>query len=280
MKWPVLALMAFASAALPGWLRRNPSGLQIIGFLIGFCPFFLGWYHLNMAIISWAEWPGYVKGLEVSIVDFLVVAVSFTLPRTIRSFPLLLSFAMAAYFFAALLSVVQSGVPMASLFYCWQLLKLYFLCTVLARACATPEFAAGGPEGIGGRRDRRGVFRRFATLCARHPSSPGNHVEPKRTRHGDKLGRHSVFCGVVVGTNRMVGRSVVASAVVVEISTGSRASRWTWGDWIRLGHFCFLISPVDESKRVDRPGRNGGGDRGRGCRECVDWSPNRFGIRR
>ncbi len=224
MKWPVLALMAFASVALPGWLRRNPSGLQIIGFLIGFCPFFLGWYHLNMAIISWADWPGYVKGVEVSIVDFLIVAVYFTLPRTIRPFPLLLTFTMAAYFFAALLSILQSGVPITSFFYCWQLLKLYFLCSVLARACATPEFADAVLKGLGVAVIVEAFFAGSQHFALGVPQAPGTMSSQNELGMVTNLVAIPFFAVLLSGRTGWLAGVVVASAVVIEISTGSRAT--------------------------------------------------------
>jgi hypothetical protein len=70
--------MAFAALASPSWLRRRPERLHAIGFLVGFSPMLLGEYHTNMAVISWAYWPGYVKGIEVSVLDFLVVATFLT----------------------------------------------------------------------------------------------------------------------------------------------------------------------------------------------------------
>ena len=43
--------------------------------IIGFLPWVLGTFHLTMAVISWVDWPGYVKGAEFSLLDALALAV-------------------------------------------------------------------------------------------------------------------------------------------------------------------------------------------------------------
>ena len=69
MKWAALAIALAVILPLSDWLRRNPRETPKIWMLVGFLPFGIGAFHLYMAIISWAEWPGHVKGLELSILD-------------------------------------------------------------------------------------------------------------------------------------------------------------------------------------------------------------------
>lgn len=103
--------------------------------LMGFLPFALTPYHLYMAVISWKDWPGYVKGAEFSVLDALTLAIYFSLPSTRHPLPFKLS--MALYFLAVLFSGLQSAVPMTTLFACWQLARMFLVYTVVARASST-----------------------------------------------------------------------------------------------------------------------------------------------
>ena len=134
MKWAALAIVLASVFPLVGWLRRNPREAPKIWMLMGFLPFGLGTFHLYMAAISWPAWPGYVKGTEISVLDVLALALYLSLPRTKSAFPFRLS--MVLYFLAVLLSVLQAPVPMAALFYPWQLARMFLVFAVVAKACA------------------------------------------------------------------------------------------------------------------------------------------------
>ena len=120
---------------------------------MGFLPFVLvsvpglGGLHLYMAINSWAEWPGYVKGIEFSVLDALALALYFSLPGTRH--PLPFRFSMALYFLATLLSALEAEVPMAALFYSWQLARMFLVYAVVTRACADPRVPLALLKGLG-----------------------------------------------------------------------------------------------------------------------------------
>jgi len=100
---------------------------------MGFLPFGTGAFHLYMAAISWPTWPGYVKGIEISVLDILAIALYLSLPRNRFTPPFRLS--MGLYFVAVLLSAFQTPVPMAALFYAWQLARVFLVSAVVAKAC-------------------------------------------------------------------------------------------------------------------------------------------------
>jgi len=109
---------------------------------MGVLPFLLsggGIHGLYVALISWAGWPGYVKGAEISVIDLFVLAIYFSQSRPQYSLPF--RFSMALYFIAVLFSVFQAGVPMASLFYAWQLARMFLVYLVVARACSDDRVA-------------------------------------------------------------------------------------------------------------------------------------------
>jgi O-antigen ligase len=129
-------------AAIPllvGWMRRSPDVTPKVLLFMGFLPWALD-FHLYMAIISWVEWPGFVKGVEFTVLDALALAVYFSLPRVRYPRPFRIS--MVLYFAAVFLSVFQASVPMASLFYLWQLARMFLVYAAVARACVADPRAA------------------------------------------------------------------------------------------------------------------------------------------
>jgi hypothetical protein len=52
---------------------------------MGFLPFVVSILHLYMAIDSWSDWAGYVKGFEFSILDVLALALYLCCPRSERT---------------------------------------------------------------------------------------------------------------------------------------------------------------------------------------------------
>ena len=118
-----------------GWLRRHPSEAPKIWMLVGFLPFGISAFHLYMAAISWPDWPGYVKGTEISILDILAISLLLSLSPTGNALPFRVS--MILYFVAALLSVLQASVPMAAVFYAWQLARMFLVYAAVAKGCST-----------------------------------------------------------------------------------------------------------------------------------------------
>ncbi len=235
MKWVVFALMAFAAFASPPWLRRAPRRIGYVAFLIGFSPLYLGLFHTNMAIISWAAWPGYVKGIEVSIIDFLVVATFLSLPRARHAPPFALP--MVAYFVAVLLSVLQADVAMASVFYCWQLLKLYFVYRVLSRACESPEFVDALLKGLGSAVIIQAFLAGWQHFALGITQAAGTQASQNELGMLTNLVAIPIFAILVSERSGRLPGSVVASAVVITISTGSRATVGLGG----LGYATTLI---------------------------------------
>jgi hypothetical protein len=126
-----------AIVPLSNWLRRNPRQAPKLWMLLGFLPFALSFAHLNMAIISWLGWPGYLLGAEFSVLDGLALALYLSLPGARRPVPFRLS--MALYFLATVLSALQASQPTAALFYSWQLARMFLVYATVARGCVDPR---------------------------------------------------------------------------------------------------------------------------------------------
>jgi O-antigen ligase len=145
VKWAFLFLSLAAILPLAGWLRNNPRQ-TMFWILIGLLPFAIDPFHLYMAIVSWNFWPGYVKGIEVSILDILLIAVYISLPKAKSPLPFKIAF--GTYFCAALLSALQASVPEASLFYPWQLARMFLVYAVVTRACANEQIVPSLLKGL------------------------------------------------------------------------------------------------------------------------------------
>jgi hypothetical protein len=107
LKYGILFIALAGVLPLAAWIRRYPSIVPKIWMLVGPLVFVqTAVPHLNIALVSWAEWPGFVKGFEFSALDLIVLALYLSLPRS--SNPLPFRFSMFLYFFAVIFSQLFS----------------------------------------------------------------------------------------------------------------------------------------------------------------------------
>jgi hypothetical protein len=147
MKWVALIIVLASMHPFMQWIRRNPREIPKVFAFMGFLPFAIGTFHWYMAAISWAGWPGYVLGAEVSLLDALALALYFVLPRARHPLPFRTS--MALYFVAVVLSAFQSPEPVASAFYSWQLARMFLVYAVVTKACADERVPIALLNGMG-----------------------------------------------------------------------------------------------------------------------------------
>lgn len=138
---------------LAAWLRRNPQHTTKVWITMGLLPFVIttGPHPLYIAVISWPGWPGYVKGAEFTAIDVLALAIYLSQPRRRHPLPFLSSIVL--YFIAVLFSALMAQVPIASLFYVWQLARMFLVYAIVTRACSdervAPAILTGMALGIG-----------------------------------------------------------------------------------------------------------------------------------
>jgi len=87
----LLAIIAVL-AAFPGlyWVLGLPRARRWIFFAAGALPILYVPLHLDASLVSWALWPGYVRGLSLTVVDAIAVAICLRYGRG-RPVPALLS---------------------------------------------------------------------------------------------------------------------------------------------------------------------------------------------
>jgi O-antigen ligase len=141
MKWIALLIVLGLLPVLTGWLRTNRRHLPRVMMVFGALPFVTSTWHLLVAPISWAYWPGFVKGAEVTLIDALAIALIFSTPRKFRRVHL--RWPVIAYTALVLLSMLQNDVPMSTFFYVWQLARIVLVLTAVAMTCRDPRAVRG-----------------------------------------------------------------------------------------------------------------------------------------
>jgi O-antigen ligase len=221
VKWVGFVILLAAVSPLSAWLRRNPSQAPKAWMLLGLFPFILTIFHSVIALISDVGWPGYVKGIEFSVLDAFALALYFSLPGERQ--PLPFRFAMASYFLAVLLSAFLAQVPMSAFFYAWQLARVFLLYAVVVRGCADPRVAPAILKGMAAGLIMEAGFAIWDRFGAGALQAAGTFG------HQNLLGliSHFVvfpwFALVLAGQERLPAFVVLAGAIV-EVLTTSRAT--------------------------------------------------------
>ncbi|MBB6504902.1 O-antigen ligase [Sphingomonas endophytica] len=136
MKWVLLALLLGLCPLFVSYARQ-PRYQPVIGFALGALPFLLSLLHLYVAPVSFPYWPGHTKGVEVSLIDSLAVAVLIATPRRRKRPPLLWAF--IAYVLVTLLTVTWAIDKLAALGYAVQLMRMLLVYLAALRLSTNPR---------------------------------------------------------------------------------------------------------------------------------------------
>lgn len=246
MKWTVLVCALICLVPFADFIHRHPRYVPAVWVVMGLLPFAQSAVpFFDIALISWNLWPGYVKGLEISALDLFAIAAWLTLPRTTRRLPFRLP--MALYLAAVLLSAFQAQVPEAALFYAWQLLRMFFVYLVVARACADERnvrallagmaagiciqaivvvwqkfgLGIGQPSGTFGHQNTLGMVAHFITipcfalLLARDRSWP-SYLAPVS----------GWIVAALSGSRAALGLAALGAGLLLVVSTARRLTSW------------------------------------------------------
>ena len=146
MRFVAIALFLLAIPVLQNWMQGQVQRQRWVWRAIGFLPFAIGWLHLDASLISWAMWPGYVRGLMLSLLDALAVATLLTLRKDRLSRPYL--YLLGLYAAVASLSIAFADVKMAAFFFVWQLLRMVVVFLAVRRIAVQPGGLGNLIEGI------------------------------------------------------------------------------------------------------------------------------------
>ena len=147
MKWAIFAIGLAAVVPLAAWLRNNPRMVHKFWMVIGALPFIWGLFpKREIAFLGVPGWPGYSQGFDVSIIDLLLLAAVWSLPRSPNRIPF--KFVFLIYIGAVMLSAMQAGNPTATFYYVWQLIRIFFAYMVIARACSDARITVALLKGL------------------------------------------------------------------------------------------------------------------------------------
>lgn len=148
MNWFLFAVGVASIFPLTGWIRQNERRLELIWMVIGALPFVWGAFpKRKLVVLGVPEWPGFTQGFDVSLLDLLLVAAFLSLPRRPRvALPFKLSFTF--YIGAVLVSAFQAQNPTATLYYTWQLLRMFMVFAIVARACLDARLTVALLKGL------------------------------------------------------------------------------------------------------------------------------------
>lgn len=134
MKWVFLLVVLAVTPMLAGILRSQPRYLPHACFAMAAMLFFLDPW-LYVAPVSWPGWPGPVKGIEVSLIDSVAVAIIAATPGRARA-PMLLKVGLAIFATALAISLVAGIQAWPASFYAWQVLRAVLVYMAVSRAAA------------------------------------------------------------------------------------------------------------------------------------------------
>jgi O-antigen ligase len=131
MKWLVLLAMIASIPLMLSWISDDRRRLPYLGVAMGFLPFVINPWHLLMAPVPWALWPGYAKGMDITFLDAIALAVVLSKTTVSYSKPFKVSYAF--YLLMVIIAIPQSSIPFASTFYVWQLLKMALIFAAISK---------------------------------------------------------------------------------------------------------------------------------------------------
>lgn len=188
---------------------------------MGLIPFVTGTLHLYIAPIAWPMWPGWPKGIEISALDFLALAILIGTRSSGRGLRQI--WPWLAYLAAVIVSLPQAQVFMAGTFYAWQIMRVALVCAAAIRLAAY----AGAPESL-----LKGIF---AGLCFQAAFAISQ-AASGAAQAGGALGSQNLlgmmahfalfpaFALLLAKRNTRWALAAFAAAVIVDMLTASRAT--------------------------------------------------------
>ncbi|MBL8657160.1 MAG: hypothetical protein JNJ92_07350 [Altererythrobacter sp.] len=150
MRFVALAIILASLPVFIGLLGKNTRNRDWAMAAIGLLLFLVGALQVDAAIISWPAWPGSSKGILVSPVDMLALAMIATRPGRDNRIPF--AGLSVLWLIPTALSLFPSNVPMASAFVLAQGVQLILFATAVAgeltRPSALPRLVQGLSLGL------------------------------------------------------------------------------------------------------------------------------------
>lgn len=216
-----LAIFVFSLPLFYALMNGSPAVRRYGWFAIGLAPFVISYLHLEVSIISWAFWPGYVKGLIVSLLDSLAIAILLTTRASPGGKVLL--WAYIAYLLGSAVASLFATPWMASFLFSWQLARMVLVFAAVARVTRRPE---GVRQIIGGLSAGVAFQAVFSIIQRLHVVTQASGT----LGHQNLLGLSTHFAlllslaSMLAGDRRLLPKIGVIGGGIAVILTGSRAT--------------------------------------------------------
>jgi hypothetical protein len=221
MRYVAILVVLLSYPGFVHLLRTNPRYRHWAYFFLGMLPFVVHVWDLDSAWVNWAAWPGYAKGIILTVMDTLALAI-ITTQRRPRGAPPLMGF-VAAYMVAVALSIAMAGVWMASAFYLFQMLRVAVVMAAVAKIAADPRALTWIGRGLAA-----GMI--YAAVVTIHQKFNGAFQAPGTMAHPNQMGMmaHFVLLPIIgmllAGSRSRVLMLGVAASLVVVVLGASRAT--------------------------------------------------------
>jgi O-antigen ligase len=221
LKYILLLLWAGLCPIVASYLKSRPDYVKWAAFAMGLIPFVTGTLHLYVAPIAWPMWPGWPKGIEISALDFLAIAILIGTKSHGRGLKQI--WPWLAYLGAIFAAIPHGEVVMAGFFYAWQIMRVGLVCSAAIRLAAY----VGAPESL-----LKGIFVGliFQAGFAISQSAGGAAQAGGEFGSQNLLGLMAHFAlfpaFALLLARKMTGWAITAfaAAVVVDMLTASRAT--------------------------------------------------------
>ena len=131
MRFIGIALVLLSIPAFIVLLKGRPDRLKYAAYAIGFLPLSAGFVNFDASLLNYAMWPGHTKGMLITLLDSIALAIVVTYGFKPGSKPLF--GLLCLYTAAAFVSVFFANAILTSFFYVFQLIRvcLIFLAVVV-----------------------------------------------------------------------------------------------------------------------------------------------------
>jgi O-antigen ligase len=221
MRYVAILVVLLSYPGFVHLLRTNPRYRHWAYFFLGMLPFVIHVWELDSAWVNWAAWPGYAKGIILTVMDTLALAIIMTQRRP-RGVPPLMGF-VALYIAAVALSIAMAGIWVASTFYLFQMLRVALVMAAVAKIAADPRALTWIGRGLAA-----GMI--YAGVVTIQQKFNGVFQAPGTMGHPNQMGMVAHFAllpilgMLLAGSRSRVLMLGVAASLVVIVLGASRAT--------------------------------------------------------
>lgn len=221
MKYVVFVLALVGCFPFGAWLAKRPDVRLWLWTAIGFLPFY-GLDSVDINLVSYEQYRGDSRGIEITLVDLFVLSLALALPKA-RS-PMPYKIPVVAYAVVAGASVLWAREPLFATFSVWKLLRMVGLLRVVSRGCeddaVPPAILRGMAFGL--------LYELYLALQQRyvhhHHQVSGNFAHQNTFGMAVNLIVPSVIAMKLAGQGRRLALAVIASGAMSVVLTLSRGA--------------------------------------------------------